>query len=175
MYDRLMYQKLRGAGASYKEARRLKSNNPDKIKEIISKYHKSAVAIQAIYEQKYYDAVKAYKKQERDKLHPPKALPVPKAPKPSKPLPVSDREDLDEVSFESQDIPSSYGESDSSSYLDEDEEDLPEEQYHEPEPLTEPPLNDYPSLDEVLFGMGESDHLYSEWDGVVEAYGGIKH
>lgn len=177
MYDRLMYQKLREAGANYKEARKLKSNSPDKIKEITSKYQKTAKKIQAIYEQKYHDAVKAFKKQERDKLKPGKPSKPPKAPPPSKPLPPPtpyEREDLEDVSFEDTDIPSSYGGADLESYLDEDEPELPEEQYVEPE-LKEPPPDDYPTLDEVLFGMGESDHLYSEWDGVVEAYGGIKH
>lgn len=177
MYDRLMFQRLRGAGANYKEARRLKSNSPDKIKVIISKYTRAATKIQHNYEQLYYDRLKAFQKQERDKAKPPKPSKPLKPDKPSKPSKLPERPG-DDDSFERQVLLSQYEGDAEDTYLDEQDEQDAEGTYtpeYAPEapvqPLTEPPLNDYPSVDEVIFGMGESEHLYSEWDDIADTSG----
>lgn len=170
MYDRLMFQKIRAAGANQKEARRLKSSSPDEIKKIISTYHRAAVKIQQNYENSYYESVKAFKRQEREKLKPKKPpKPVP-SPKPSKK--PEEMTDAEEESFERMSIQSIYAGTDEDTYLDEDIEEVPE--FEEPHELKEPPLNDFPTLDEVIFGMGHSDHLYSEWDSLADTSGVYK-
>jgi hypothetical protein len=148
-YDRWQYQNLRAAGVNYRDAKNLKTYQPDKIKSIISKYISNAKKIQKNYELSYYDKVKAFKKQEIKK---PKKLPPPA------PLP----EYIPEESFE----PSTYSPEDT--FLDiQDEEYIPETEIS-PDTISEPPPNDYPTLDEVLYGMSISDHLFSEWDDIFK-------
>lgn len=175
LYHRWQYHKLRASGANYKNAKSFKTHAPHKIKTIIQTYTRSARKIQYNYEQTYHDRVKAYRKQERDKLLPPKPVKPPKPPKPAKILkpifpdptdePLSYLPDHDEGD---EPIVSTGIFDPSTTYLDttEDEEE-PEYVPEEPQELSEPRTDDYPTLDEVLYGMSESEHDYNEWDDIA--------
>jgi ABC-type uncharacterized transport system involved in gliding motility auxiliary subunit len=168
-YERYQFQRLRAAGVNAKEAKRIKSYEHATIDKTISTFKKNAIKIQRHYENAYYKRVKDFKKQEREKLKPKKPVPPPppvkKPPRPPTPS-------TGELDFEDEELISVYSGTDT--YLDEDEEEQPEAVPAEAPELTEPPPNDYPSLDEIIFGMSESTHLESEWDGVTEAYAGVE-
>lgn len=170
-YHRWQYHKLRASGANYKNAKSFKTHAPHKIKKIIQTYTRSARKIQHNYEQTYYERLKAYKKQEREKLQPPKPKKPPKPSKKSAPLFPEPDETLSYLpEHEEGDEPLiSTGVFDpSTTYLDTtDEEQEPDYAPEEPRELSEPPENDYPTLDEVLYGMSESEHDYNEWDDIA--------
>lgn len=152
MYHRLQYQRLRAVGANQKDARKLKSFPPDKINSIISKYKKSAQKIQHNYETAYYDRVKEFKKSTVPQK--PKKLP------PIKEKPIPEYEDEEEIT-------SVYSGTDT--YLDEDEPEAVPETFIEE--IKEPPLNDYPSIDEIFYGMSISEHDYNEWEDIADTSG----
>jgi len=174
-YDRWQYQNLRAAGANYKNAKKFKTQLPHDIKKKIKKYVQNARKIQGNYERTYYQKVKDYKKQEREGLKKPpeevsfpepvEALEAIEAPEAPEEHPeISDEEGKPLVS-EGVFIPSE-------TYLDTEDDEEPEPVYAEHvEYLTEPPQDDYPSLDEVLYGMSESDHDYNEWDDIADTSG----
>jgi hypothetical protein len=178
MYERLQFQKLRAAGANQKDAKKRKSYNPDKVKVFVSTYIKNAKKIQAHYEQSYYNTLKAFKKQERDKLKPSVKKPPVKKP-PAKPAPQKAPDYIprpeDKFYYETEEIPTDIESQaqfkDSETYIDtdayEDEDEDRQEAPETQEEIKEPPMNDYPSLEEVIFGMSESEHEYSDWDEIA--------
>jgi len=171
-YNRWQYQHLRAAGANYKDAKNFKTQLPHDITYKIKKYIQNARKIQYNYESTYYQKVKDYKKQEREGFKEPK-IPAPPEevsfPEPSE-VPeerpeISDEEGKPLVS-EGVFIPSE-------TYLDTEDDEEPEPVYAEHvERLTEPPQDDYPSLNEVLHGMSESTkHDYNDWDDIADTSG----
>jgi hypothetical protein len=177
MHDRVQYQRLRAAGANYKDARKLKSYPPEKVQGFINNYLKCAKKIQRNYEQTYIQKVKEYEKQERDKLKPPKPVKPVKPPKPSKPVkppakvPEFDGTDDFNIVPPPEEIKSQVVDT-GETYLDEEEyEDIPESSEPDYYEIKPPVPDDYPNIDEVIYGMSESDHTQSEWEDIAESSG----
>lgn len=166
MYERLQYHTLRASGVNQRDARRLKTSSPDQITKIISTYKKNAKQIQRNYEKAYRDRVKAFKKQEREKLKPSHVQPSTETPQR-----VPEFDGTDEISVDDSDYPLESVYAGADTFLDLDEEPEPEPELVYSGGLSEPPSDDYPTFDEVLFGMSESMHGENDWEDIAETSG----
>lgn len=178
MYENIQYNRLRASGVNKKDAKRIKHYEPSAVQTAVSNYLRNARKIQANYEKSYEQKVKAYTKQEQEKLHPPKPKPIPpsKSVKPSKQKPSTEQPDAfyDDLLKEREPLPpgsKGYYYTDEEMYLEPPSEPPVDSFPLPPEELQPPIPEDYPSLDEVIWGMSESNHLESEWDNIADTSG----
>lgn len=177
MYENLQYNRLRASGVNKQDAKRIKHYEPDAVQTTISNYLRNAGKIQSNYEKKYHQDIKDYERQEREKLHPPEPKPLkpPKPPpKPPKQKPVPEDRFYEEILERPEKPlePRAFVYPEEEMFLEPDTEEEMEREREEVQfELKEPVKDDYPSLDEVIFGMSESKHLESEWDDIADTSG----